>query len=87
MQTSGSTVLCGRNAVQVVPAEKLQLTLEELAKRLQAAGIVTQNPFLVRVTFSESNMEMTVFADGRAIVKGTEDTVIARAVYARHIGI
>ena len=85
-QSSGSTVLCGRNAVQVAPAEKTCLSMEELAHRLESAGTVTSNPFLVRVAVSDSALEMTVFPDGRAIIKGTEDPAIARAAYSRYIG-
>lgn len=85
-QSSGSTVLCGRNAVQVAPAEKTQLSLAELATRLSAAGTVTANAFLVRVAVDESDLEMTVFPDGRAIIKGTEDPGVARAIYSRYIG-
>jgi len=29
---------------------------------------------------------MTVFADGRAILKGSQDATIARSLYARFIG-
>lgn len=85
-ESAGSTVLCGRNAVQVNPAGKTSLSLEELARRLESAGPVTSNPFLVRVTVSESNMEMTVFPDGRAIIRGTEDPAAARTIYSRYIG-
>ncbi len=85
-QASGSTILCGRNAVQVAPAEKMQLSLKELAQRLESAGEVTFNPFLVRVAIAELALEMTVFPDGRAIVKGTEDSAVARAAYSRYVG-
>ena len=85
-QSAGSTVLCGRNAVQVAPPEKTQLSLEELAVRLESAGSVTSNPFLVRVAVADSELEVTVFPDGRAIVKGTEDPSVARAIYSRYIG-
>lgn len=85
-QASGSTILCGRNAVQVAPAEKMQLSLKELAQRLESAGVVTSNPFLVRVAMADSALEMTVFPDGRAIVKGTEDSAVARAAYSRYVG-
>jgi adenylyltransferase/sulfurtransferase len=29
---------------------------------------------------------MTIFADGRAIIKGTADAAIARSLYARYVG-
>lgn len=85
-QAAGSTILCGRNAVQVAPAEKMQLSLKDLAERLVSAGEVTSNPFLVRVAIADPELEMTVFSDGRAIVKGTEDPAVARAAYSRYVG-
>ena len=85
-QASGSTILCGRNAVQISPPEKLTLSLAELASRLESAGEVTSNPFLVRVAIRDSPLQMTVFPDGRAIIKGTEDPAVSRSVYARYIG-
>jgi molybdopterin/thiamine biosynthesis adenylyltransferase len=89
-QKSSSTILCGRNAVQVTPPEKIVLSLPDVARRLQASGEVMTNPFLVRVTIFEpigkTTIEMTVFPDGRAIIRGTEDPVFARTLYARYIG-
>lgn len=89
-QRSASTVLCGRNAVQITPPEKLQLSLPELASRLESAGSVTSNPFLVRLTVSrpsdENPLELTVFPDGRAIIRGTSDPSVARSLYSRYIG-
>jgi adenylyltransferase/sulfurtransferase len=29
---------------------------------------------------------MTVFPDGRAIIKGTQDTALARGLYAKYVG-
>ncbi|MFN9719537.1 MAG: ThiF family adenylyltransferase [Planctomycetota bacterium] len=89
-QRSASTVLCGRNAVQISPTEKMQLSLSDLAERLQSSGAITANPFLVRLTlprWSESaSLELTIFPDGRAIVRGTNDPSVARSVYARYVG-
>ena len=89
-QKSSSTILCGRNAVQVTPPEKLTLSLVDVANRLQAAGDVVSNPFLVRLIVSESYgeqpVELTIFPDGRAIIRGTEDPALARTLYSRYIG-
>jgi molybdopterin-synthase adenylyltransferase len=73
--------LCGRNAVQV---EGHPLDLTGLRARLEGAGEVRANEFVVR--FTTGSYEMTVFADGRAIVKGTADPAVARSLYARYIG-
>jgi len=74
--------LCGRNAVQVVGRSALDLT--GLAMRLAPLGQVRANQYALR--FLCAPYEMTIFADGRAIVKGTSDTGVARSLYARYIG-
>jgi adenylyltransferase/sulfurtransferase len=79
-----AAVLCGRNAVQVAPPRAVRLDLNELSNKLSALGDVKMNEYLVR--FSTDGKEITVFPDGRAIVKGTDDISEARSVYARFIG-
>ncbi|MGH9673381.1 MAG: ThiF family adenylyltransferase, partial [Bryobacteraceae bacterium] len=75
--------LCGRNAVQIHERAR-PLDLREMKTRLEALGPVRANEFAVR--FWCPPYEMTVFADGRAIIKGTTDTGVARSLYARFIG-
>jgi adenylyltransferase/sulfurtransferase len=82
--TSQTTTLCGRDAVQVSPASPLRLDLAELGRRLASAGQVTSSPWLVRLIVD--GKELTLFADGRAIVKGTSDLGVARSLYARYVG-
>ncbi len=83
---SRTTVLCGRNAVQLSPSEPGELSLSDLAARLADAGEVTQNPFLLRLRVKDPDREITVFRDGRAIITGTEDLAEARGLYARFVG-
>ncbi|HYP53493.1 MAG TPA: ThiF family adenylyltransferase [Pyrinomonadaceae bacterium] len=78
------TVLCGRNAVQVSPAARSPVDLPALAERLRSAGEVKINPYLVRLRAGD--YELTVFADARAIVRGTDDPTTARTLYARYVG-
>ena len=78
-----AAALCGRDAVQLRSAGA-PLDLASLAARLRAAGDVVSNPHLVRLRAPEG--ELVVFADGRAIVKGTADAARARSVYARYVG-
>jgi molybdopterin/thiamine biosynthesis adenylyltransferase len=75
--------LCGRNAVQLHENAR-PLDLRQLAERLRPLGGVRVNDFALRLTLSP--FELTVFPDGRAIVKGTTDIGVARSVYARYIG-
>ena len=75
--------LCGRNAVQIHERER-PLDLAALRAQLEPLGQVRANEFALR--FFLPPYEMTVFPDGRAIVKGTTDTALARSLYARYIG-
>jgi adenylyltransferase/sulfurtransferase len=81
---SDSATLCGRNAVQFRPHNASAIDLAEVEKRLAPLGRVARNPFLVRA--SVESYEITVFADGRAIIGGTQDPGVARSVYARYVG-
>ncbi|QDU71736.1 ThiF family adenylyltransferase [Mucisphaera calidilacus] len=85
---TGTAVLCGRHAVQLSSASRGVIDLEGVADRLSGHGSVTANRFLVRVEIveGEQTYELTVFSDGRAMVRGTEEPSVARAVYARYLG-
>jgi len=74
--------LCGRNAVQI--HARRGLDLKELHQRLRPLGQVRSNEFALR--FFVPPYEMTVFPDGRAIIKGTTDIGLARSLYSRYIG-
>ncbi len=75
--------LCGRNAVQIHDRER-PLDLAGLRARLAPLGEVRANEFALR--FFVPPYEMTVFPDGRAIIKGTADVGLARSLYARYVG-
>ena len=60
------------------------IDLVALKARLEPLGEVRANEFALR--FFPAPYEMTVFPDGRAIVKGTSDTGVARSLYARYVG-
>lgn len=78
------TQLCGRNSVQISPANGETINLAVLAEKLHGVGTVTANRYLVRVAVNE--FLITVFADGRTIVGGTEDVAVARTVLAKYVG-
>jgi adenylyltransferase/sulfurtransferase len=76
--------MCGRDSVQIHERNRV-LDLGALRARLApAVADVRHNEFLLR--FRVPPYEMTVFADGRAILKGTKDPAVARTLYARYIG-
>ncbi|MEX2287309.1 MAG: ThiF family adenylyltransferase [Planctomycetaceae bacterium] len=86
-QGSQTTVLCGRNAVQVSPTQKSGLSFEQLADKLRSVGTVDHNAYLLRLALKDPDFEVTVFRDGRAIIKGTDDIGVARGIYSRYIGL
>jgi molybdopterin-synthase adenylyltransferase len=82
---SRATTLCGRDAIQVSPGRPVRVDLEAIARRLAVAGTPVRNEYLVRALVDAR--ELTVFADGRAIVRGTQDAAEARTLYARWVGV
>ena len=81
---SQTSILCGRNAVQLSFADREPIDLESLSQRLQKLGKVEQNPFLLR--FHVDDYSITAFEDGRAIVSGTDDVAVAKKLYAQYLG-
>lgn len=79
-----AAVLCGRNAVQISPAQATKLNFEELAERLRGTGEVKFNDYLLR--FQTGDFELTVFQDARSIIRGTNEINTARSLYAKYIG-
>jgi len=88
--TSGTATLCGSASVQILPNRSGRpfhaLDLDALASRLKFHGATVRTQHLLRATLDAERTELTVFGDGRAIVKGTTDTARARAIYARFVG-
>ena len=86
---SSAAALCGRDAVQLTHRQRRgRLNLDEIADRLRRHGPVTVNAFMMRAAIAEGGgaYELTLFADGRAIVKGTDDAGVARGLYAKYVG-
>ena len=75
--------LCGRNSVQIHERHR-PVDFNEMNQRLTPHGTVRHNDFVLK--FWREPYEMTLFPDGRAIIKGTTDTGVARSLYARFVG-
>jgi adenylyltransferase/sulfurtransferase len=80
---SRSAVLCGRNAVQL-NHPGASISLDQLAQKLAGVGELSRNQFLLRLKVE--GYELTIFADARAIISGTDDIAAARAIYAKYVG-
>jgi adenylyltransferase/sulfurtransferase len=75
--------LCGRNSVQIHERSR-PIDLAEMNDRLTPHGKVRRNDFVLK--FWREPYEMTLFPDGRAIIKGTTDKAMARSLYAKYVG-
>src|SRR5271168_210634 len=83
-QAQPHITLCGRDSVQIHERGRA-LDLGALQARLASSvSDVRHNEFLL--CFRVELYQMTVFADGRAILKGTKDPAVARSLYARYLG-
>ena len=80
-----TTLLCGKNAVQVAYRKSKGINLGQLAQRLSSAGNVNYNEFMLK--FKVEDFEFTVFPDGRTIIIGTNDTNIAKSLYSKYLGM
>jgi molybdopterin-synthase adenylyltransferase len=80
----GAAVLCGRDAIQISPAQPTRINFPSLAERLRRLGEVKFNEYLLR--FKTGKFELTVFQDARSIIRGTDEIATARSLYAKYIG-
>ena len=75
--------LCGRNSVQIHERQR-PVDFGEMSSRLSPHGQVRYNEMVLK--FWREAYEMTLFRDGRAIIKGTTDPMVARSLYAKYVG-
>jgi adenylyltransferase/sulfurtransferase len=83
--SSKTVSLCGRNSIQITPGEKIVISFDDIARRLEAIGAVTRNEHLMK--FSADGAVITLFQDGRAIIKGVKDEAAARTIFSKYIGL
>lgn len=84
-ENSRFAVLCGRDAVQILPSKRRKLSLDEaelVAKKINATWKKT--PYFV-VIFKES-YKIIVFQDGRMIIHGLQDINQGRKLYTELFG-
>jgi adenylyltransferase/sulfurtransferase len=90
--TSATTSLCGRNAVQISLGAATRIDFEHIAANLRNVGKASFNKFMLKCPIAEGSgerrkeYELTLFADGRAIIKGTNEASVARNLYAKYVG-
>jgi molybdopterin/thiamine biosynthesis adenylyltransferase len=80
-----TTLLCGKNAIQVMSRNIGNIDLRHLEQRLGSITDVSCNDFMLK--FKIKDHAFTVFPDGRAIITGTADTSIAKGLYSKYLGM
>ena len=87
---SGTTTLCGRDAVQLTHKQETdELNLEEVAARLDKRSNVITSPYMLRAEITDNGKPyvLSLFPDGRAIIHGTAEASVARSIFAKYVGI
>lgn len=83
--STGRTIrLCGRNAIQISHPHQARLDFDEIAQRLRKTGKVRLNEYMMQIFVGD--YEITLFPNGRSIIRGTEDFAEARGIYSKYVG-
>lgn len=82
---SSTVSLCGSNSVQINPPVAKSIDLEKAIEVLKPYGIVVFNEYLIKLFYE--NYEITIFKDGRAVIKGTSEPSVARSLYSKFVGM
>lgn len=82
---SYTTKLCGSNSFQIVPHQTGSIDFAEIAGKMKKLGDVEYNNFLLK--FYGEPFEITLFPDGRAIIKNVDDENVAKSIYSEYLGI
>lgn len=76
--------LCGNDTVQITLPNNMKFDLARLAEKLRRAGKVEETEFLLKFMIDDYNL--TIFPDGKIMVHGTNDVMVAKSLYTRYIG-
>ena len=82
---SQTAAMCGKDSVQVIPTKEGEISFEKYAEKLKSQGTVKYTKYTL--DFSDGNIEIKLFKNGRAIIKHVSDEKKAKAVYAEYIGL
>ena len=82
--SSDTVKLCGRQSVQITPLGRARPDFDLLETRLAQLGRVRRSPQLLNADFAD--VSLTIFSDGRCVVRGTDDPARARTYYDRYVG-
>ncbi|MEA2003628.1 MAG: ThiF family adenylyltransferase, partial [archaeon] len=76
--------LCGKNAYQIIPEKPKKLDLVKLFPRFRNEG--TASIFGPVLHFKKDGIDLSIFNDGRAIIKNAKSESDAKSLYSRYVG-
>ena len=77
--------LCGSKTISIDPVYTGEIDVAEIERRLRKLGPVKSLGSIL--VFRTGDATLTIFQDGRALIRGTDDPERARALYAKYIGM
>ncbi len=78
------TSLCSRDSVQIIPIKSAATPLQEFEKKLSKIGSLKKGKHTLELKIE--GYTITLFLDGRVLIKGTSDETVAKSLYAKYIG-
>jgi len=77
--------LCGSDTISLDPIHTGAIDLEGLGRRLEPLGTARRAGGVL--VADVEGRRLTIFSDGRALIRGVKDEAEARAVYAKYVGV
>jgi len=77
--------LCGGETISIDPAHRGEIDLAGVESRLRKLGAVKSLGSVL--VFEADGARFTLFSDGRALIRGTDDPERARSLYAKYVGM
>ena len=76
--------MCGSQTISIDPARREAIDLRGVEARLRKLGSVRSIGSVI--VFDAGDATLTIFSDGRALIRGTDDPDRARSLYAKYVG-
>lgn len=76
--------LCGAGTIQLVPPQETEIDYQKIKDRLDGSVEISENQYMLRLSLSDC--DITLFRDGRSIIRGVSDSLSAQNLYATYIG-
>ena len=77
--------LCGdAGTIQLIPPQETEIDYKQIKDRLDGSVEISENQYMLRLSLSDC--DITLFKDGRSIIRGVSDPLSAQNLYATYIG-